>query len=821
VFFLIAAIASLMIFPTVGFAQDLRFEVTDPKLAWGQRSPIIANETALVWANVTSRFPVLNVTLRYAETKSETPPPLSRQQYHIIMMNRIHGSEFNGTYEAVMPHVENDTLVWGFATAFDDHGNIVESPSGPQQIYQAMTPNPDSSYLDFSLLFRHVDAKTMTIDVTFSAVLRNALSYSAEILSDGSRGFQITVNKPVDKYTYSSEYETTSFWYSTAHPEFYPFDHYNYTLRLALPEYLNQSAINLGYGTRLAPGTVYIDFVPVSPRNLTEKSDNSAWEIHSRVQYFASANFTAEKPSLVITILLQRQQEYVNYLLLVPALSLYALLGFSVILRGREELRNRLLLYLNVFVFSYGFQSSIGRLPITPMVSGFSMMDRIVLTLIPCTALLAVSSIVGTVLTRWRDSAIELSHFSWLSACDIIGVAASTFILSQSTLVTVREYLTERPWVKDVTYGLWDLDWRGGLFFLLLLSGLVFNLVFVTVREHKSFLSKIWHGKGMREEDKRSLALLFAGTLLGLIPSALVLAIRFEVEALLVVVLVLCAVVLLFYGVGTLQDVAHERRLRNRWKTPVKIGILNDMEWDAGDPETHAWTDVPPMEWRSAIQSCASSQGLDAEIELANVRSRFDSYVALVNPYGGVYPEEDLKEFATLSKITRFVQEGGLFVNIADVPSYWAYNPHMHRKLDIAQTVYGEVQESSAVRIFHYKPFELVPLVKQLGLRVIGTAPKSSNLEKILGRPANVTFRRAAIVDPNVTACVEPQKLPYLNGAPHDMVPIFTVQYGEGDFLISLVWITDEAHDEDARRAIKNAICRATVDKIAQKIRSR
>jgi len=809
--FLLAAIVALTLFPSVGFSENPMMEISDPELAWGQRSPIIANDTAVIWVNVTSSFPVV-VTLHYTATVGNASLTLDRDHYQTTKMNPVRGTVINGTYETIMPHMENDSSVWAFATAVDVHGNFAESPSGPHHfIYQAMTPNPNSSYFDLSLMFYHVQPKTMTIELSYSASLRNAYSYAPQTIWDIHRGLAINAFKPSDKYTYYSEPETASIWYDRGHPEFYPFDEYNYTLRLTLPEYLNKSAVNFD-GVRLLPNVIYVDFVPVSPRNLTEGSDNSAWDVHSRAQYLPSANFTAESPTLVITILLERQQEYVNYLLLVPALSLYALLGFSVVLRGREELRNRLLLYVNVFLFSYGFQSGIRNLATSPMVFGFSIMDRIALTLIPCTAILAVSSIVGTVLTRWRSPTIELSQFSWLLVSDIIGIVASVFILSESTVVTIREYLTEKPWFKDVPYGLWNIDWRGPLFLLFLLGGLLFNLL---VYGYKSHISKVYRETAMLAEDKRSLALLFAGTLIGFIPSVLALAVQFQVQALLVLIVITCAVVLILYGVGIIENTVHQHRLRDRWRAPVKIGVLNDMGWNSEDTQTRAWTDVPPMDWCSAIQSQAGSLGL--EVELTNVRSQFDSYAALVNPYGGVYPEDDLKEFSTLSKIVTFVREGGLFVNVADIPSFWAYNSTLHRRLVSAETIFGEVQDGSTVRLLQYKPPDLSPLLKQLGLHVFFTKPEQLNLQKILGKASYVTYRRTIIIAPNIEPCIDPIRLPDDEGTPVDTAPIFTVHYGDGDFLISLVFINDQSHDNAAREDMKQSICKLTIQKIAKR----
>lgn len=344
-----------VVMPRVSYSQQSTFNIIAPQLAWGQRSPILGRETAVVWANATSTFPVLNVTLHWIPTRKEGEPPESLDRYHAVPMNIVHGNKFNATYEAIMPQAENDTSIWGFAMAYDDHGNLAQSQN--QRIYYAMTPNPKSTYLDMTFYVRHVDPKTMIMNMTLFAVFQNALSYSPEILRADYGGFNIPITKPTgNKYTYSNEVTSVDVFYSKGHPELYPFDGYNYTLAITVPLYLNESEMRFD-GVPLKPNTVYVDFIGVQPGTLVQALDNSAWKFHSEIRYFPSANFTSRSPYIRFTVLLERRFEQINYLLLVPTLSLYALLGFSVLLRGREELRNRLLLYLNVFVFSYGFQS--------------------------------------------------------------------------------------------------------------------------------------------------------------------------------------------------------------------------------------------------------------------------------------------------------------------------------------------------------------------------------------------------------------------------------------------------------------------------------
>ena len=322
-------------------------------------------------------------------------------------------------------------------------------------------------------------------------------------------------------------------------------------------------------------------------------------------------------------------------------------------------------------------------------------------------------------------------------------------------------------------------------------------------------------GTKLREEDKRSLALVLAGVLSGFILPILNLPPnpRISLTTLLLIVIAF----LLLYGVGIPQAKCHEFVLKHRWKEPLKIGVLNDMKWDINNKEIFAWSDVPPNDWKNGIERFAKEQKVSVEVELINVRRKFDSYTAILNPYGGVYPELDLKNFSTLEKIVDYVRDGGLFINVADIPSYWAYNPDLHRRLDITSPIYGISATPVRLQIVSTKPFELTPLMKKLGLRVLGF-PKGikQNLQSVTTTKTSsiIKSERLAIVESNVTSCIPTSRQLLMDGKVYEMSTLFFVKYGEGDFLFSLIWINATYHNHQARETIRNAICKFTVDKL-------
>ena len=322
------------------------------------------------------------------------------------------------------------------------------------------------------------------------------------------------------------------------------------------------------------------------------------------------------------------------------------------------------------------------------------------------------------------------------------------------------------------------------------------------------------------EENKKRLALLFAGALIGFIKSILELSISVDVKVTLIITTVVGIAFFLLYGIGIPQEKYHEFILKHRWKEPLKIGILNDMKWDVSNREIFAWSDVSPDSWKEAIERFTNDLGVEVKVELIHAGMKFDSYVAILNPYGGVYPEYDLRNLSTLDKILGYVKEGGCFINVADIPSYWAYNPDLHRKLDIASTVYAALPTPTGVRIISTKPFELTPLIERLRLRIIrNDSGIQQNLDAVLGASVHTNIRseRLAIVESNVVSCVPTTRLPYVDGNTYDMSALFFVNFGDGAFLFSLIWINTAYHNQQAREAIKNAIVKLLVEKAASK----
>jgi len=254
----------------------------------------------------------------------------------------------------------------------------------------------------------------------------------------------------------------------------------------------------------------------------------------------------------------------------------------------------------------------------------------------------------------------------------------------------------------------------------------------------------------------------------------------------------------------------HEYLLRKRWNPPLKIGILNDMSWDLSNTEIYTWTNVPVQRWATLLNHFPK-----VKTELIDVETSFDRYTAILNPYGGVYPEMDLSDLSILNKILDFVEEGGIFINIADIPAYWAYSKKLSRKIDTTPQIY-EIEENQ-IRVA--RPFELTPLAKQLGVRIlrVDTMPQPQEFSRYSDSNVSIFSKRIALVESNMEPCLPTHSIS-TNIGEIETSAFFSVKYGEGDFVFSLIFINDEYHDEKAIETIINGITKKTIEKIFKRI---
>lgn len=315
----------------------------------------------------------------------------------------------------------------------------------------------------------------------------------------------------------------------------------------------------------------------------------------------------------------------------------------------------------------------------------------------------------------------------------------------------------------------------------------------------------------MQMDIRRSLTLLFAGALAGVMGGVIV---QTGGLSQLATILIIIVSLLILLGVGVPSLAIYHYHLRARKRKP-RIGILNDMQWSLEDEQIRTWTDISPQVWLQDTEKYIKEKDVKATVKMIKTTDNFEPYTVVINPYGGVYPEEDLVSFTTLDKILKYVQEGGLFVNVADIPGYWAYNPLLKKRTEAAPAVWDVVHtQDGKIVLRALRPFPMVPWMKRLGLGVVNvesTFRNALNLDseakfkQIIGSEIQgLRLHRLAFLEKNVESVHKAILLLDEAGQPTELTSIFFATYKDGAFLISLISI--ESQIESTKEMLKKVI---------------
>jgi len=308
---------------------------------------------------------------------------------------------------------------------------------------------------------------------------------------------------------------------------------------------------------------------------------------------------------------------------------------------------------------------------------------------------------------------------------------------------------------------------------------------------------------GLENETIKGLFLIFFGAVAsiilgGLLVDRLVINIRTCILMVLSIVLLLC-------GSGLVPIVWHHYNKRRR-KSALKVGILNDMEWELENiKQISTNTDISPEDWEKEINELSGNE--EVTVKLINAKNYFDKYNAIINPYGGVYPEYDLENLETMNKILSYIKDGGLFVNVADIPGFFACNPSIEpwRRVVTARkdAPYEYIlQDNRAKPYAQMHLFHLTPFTRELGVDIY-TVEYSS--EQGFLESGKFKIHRVAVVggfiDPKIELQLNTLPSLYPLGKKIPVTPLFFARYGDGKLLSSLIF--EKEQDEELKMEIK------------------
>lgn len=255
----------------------------------------------------------------------------------------------------------------------------------------------------------------------------------------------------------------------------------------------------------------------------------------------------------------------------------------------------------------------------------------------------------------------------------------------------------------------------------------------------------------------RELSLLLAGGLIGI--GAIPFGNQINKYLLLVIVLV---VLLILIGVGLLGWL--RILYLHCWlfvNTKVrKISFFAPYEIDSNNS---SWVDV------SLRQIFSETKKSKIKFNTIVRDKNFAKYPIIINPYGGVYPESNLYSLESLDKVFSYVRKGGIYIGIADIPFYYAYDANLQRRVDTTPMA-GDFSQ--------FRSFLQTILTKKLHCFVYALVG-GSDFESGITRVIELTDNSVNLFDREISIDKSDKKYS----------PFLAIPYGRGYFVFSTITI--------------------------------
>jgi len=305
----------------------------------------------------------------------------------------------------------------------------------------------------------------------------------------------------------------------------------------------------------------------------------------------------------------------------------------------------------------------------------------------------------------------------------------------------------------------------------------------------------------------KDFALLVAGASAGVFGSLIM---EKPIKLLLTIVVGLFFLVSAAYGLSIIDVIcralikySRSRRINKH----ILIGVLNDIEWKDNYENICTWTNISTEEWINKIKNINKQIEKKVNIEKVKLTTSIIKYNYIINPYGGVYPESDTVKKIGLEIIMDYVSGGGIFVNIADIPGYWMYNPELKIKIDATPTIYGTLQQNNELKLIPVKPFQKTPFMEILSLNIINVSNSNMKLticnfyEKIFIKEEIEKYQldRLVIIEKNIQPIIS-----FIDKKDNkEYSPLFFVPYGKGKYLFSLFLLKSNENIDITNKIIK------------------
>ncbi len=201
-----------------------------------------------------------------------------------------------------------------------------------------------------------------------------------------------------------------------------------------------------------------------------------------------------------------------------------------------------------------------------------------------------------------------------------------------------------------------------------------------------------------------------------------------------------------------------------------RIAILNMIDWDK-EEEHKVWTNVNPIAWNKQLYDAAPNP---KKLICKKIKRLFwiHSYHVVINPCGGVYYEKDFDTRDTMRWILSYISKGGLFVSVADVPLYYAYDKKIERTRDAGMPIYRPDNGEKKI------VFGEIPFLKALGLKVIGLPEKMYGNNCVVERLVKMERGIINLFDPFIDKLLDDDE---------GYSPFFISKFDKGRTIISML----------------------------------
>lgn len=117
---------------------------------------------------------------------------------------------------------------------------------------------------------------------------------------------------------------------------------------------------------------------------------------------------------------------------------------------------------------------------------------------------------------------------------------------------------------------------------------------------------------------------------------------------------------------------------KQKFMTPIKLGILNGHvdEKDLSEKpcSEYKFSEFKIEDWGKRLSQISQSAKPKFEIERIPVSRVNNEFALIINPFGEVYPEKDIKKRSAFNHLKNYVEDGGVLVNVGGFPFFYAWD---------------------------------------------------------------------------------------------------------------------------------------------------